>query len=64
MFGVLVVGLIMDNMYSFWVWYIGGFICTFAALAYLLLMRLMSGKSQDGKSQNENSLFLDTMDNI
>ncbi len=62
MFGVLAVGLFMDNMDSFWVWYIGGFICTFAALAYLLLLRLMNGK-RENIDEYENRLSLDSVEN-
>ena len=41
--GPLAAGIIMDNYNPDWVWYIGGLICVFSALGYLL-MQLLAGK--------------------
>ena len=59
MFGVLIVGLIMDNFDGFWVWYMGGFIASFAVVAYLFLQKLIDRKKEEAKSLSVDSTFDD-----
>jgi MFS family permease len=42
LFGILLAGLIMDNLDPNWIWYIGGLLASFAVVAYIILLKLVN----------------------
>ncbi len=59
LFGILLAGLIMDNLNPNWIWYIGGLIAIFAVFAYLLLLKLVNRKQE-----RANPVLVDSLVNM